>query len=414
MRVRALYAVPVLLCSFLFAATAHSQLRKIYLQPKTTAREKQSTFVDSIRFIPLEAKKDIELGIYTNAVITDKYLMVIDQMNKRIVFYTKAGKFVKVVVYKKLGGDFYPSYREYSNQISFFGGNKNYSITPKDRILIKEDWSNPRNKKYFKKYSIDLNDTLLTIKKQTPEESDIISSYHYYDDYKLASQIVTSPLYKDSLDYEMKLYKDNRLVKGFFPYNRVNEPRFLYDNFSGDFFKTDTPYIRMVSRPLCDTIYKLVKDSISPIYQLVLPLENSLPASFYTKPFKNKVERENFSRNNGWMFNQLYNLYETKRLLYLAVGYLSNYDTYLYDKQRDAIYKTKNIKADSSQFNLELLTEFSSEYQGGRYYKTIKASDLLPFFEKNKDAIVPRELEAFIKSKPPESTPVIVEFKLKN
>jgi hypothetical protein len=212
----------------------------------------------------------------------------------------------------------------------------------------------------------------------------------------------------------MKLYKDNRLVKGFFPYNRVNEPRFLYDNFSGDFFKTDTPYIRMVSRPLCDTIYKLVKDSISPIYQLVLPLENSLPASFYTKPFKNKVERENFSRNNGWMFNQLYNLYETKRLLYLAVGYLSNYDTYLYDKQRDAIYKTKNIKADSSQFNLELLTEFSSEYQGGRYYKTIKASDLLPFFEKNKDAIVPRELEAFIKSKPPESTPVIVEFKLKN
>jgi hypothetical protein len=38
----------------------------------------------------------------------------------------------------------------------------------------------------------------------------------------------------------------------------------------------------------------------------------------------------------------------------------------------------------------------------------------MPFFEKNKEAIVPKELEAFIKSKPPGTTPLIVEYKFKN
>ena len=46
--------------------------------------------------------------------------------------------------------------------------------------------------------------------------------------------------------------------------------------------------------------------------------------------------------------------------------------------------------------------------------KMQKAADLVTFFEQHKTAAVPKELEAFLNSKPTGTSPVIVEFKLKN
>lgn len=414
MKIRLFYCTCTLLYSILISSTAQSQLQKLYLNPKTIARGKQSKYVDSIRFIPLEIKEGVELGAYYNIQVTDNYLLITDYRNNRLILYTRDGHFIKNINYNKLGGNFYPAYQEHTNQIIFFGNNKNYALTPKDLIEIKLDWANPRNKKYFKKYTIDLNDSSLAIKKDVPEEKDIIRVSHYYDDYYLQANITTSPLYKDSMDHEFKLYKKNQLVKAFYPYNHVNEPRFLYTTENIVPSKTDTPYINLITRPFCDTIYKMVKDSLFPAYQLVLPLENSLPASFFTKPFKNKTERENFYRNNGWLMQQVYNFYETPQFIFFLVRYLSNFDSYIYEKQTAVTYKTKNIKADSSQYNLALLSEFSLQRKGNWFYKPLRASDLLPFFDKNKNTPVPKELEAFLKSKPPGTTPVIVEFKFKN
>ena len=408
-----LYCTHVLLYCLFISTTAKSQLQKIYLHPKAPGSAKQSQFVDSVRFIPLEVKEDTHLGAYYNVQAYKKYFLLVDYLNKRFFLYSKDGKFIKKISYKKLG-NFYPSYSERSNQIVFFGGNKNYALTPKDQIKITLDWTNPRNKKYFKKYVIDLNDPSFAIKKATPDQNDILHAYPFYDDYYWRSEVTTSPLYKDSIDYEFKIYKNNQFVKGFFPYNRVNEPRFLFTQQSAAPCRTDTPYIHFITRPFCDTVYKMIKDSLFPAYQLVLPLENSLPASFFSTSFKNKTERDNFDRNNGWMLRQVYNFYETPRFIFFLVGYLSNYDFYIYQKQTNTTYKTKNIKPDSSQYNLSLLADFNTFRNGDWFYKPQKAGDLLTFFEQNKNAAVPKELENFLKSKPEATTPVIVEFKFKN
>jgi hypothetical protein len=401
-------------CSLLFPVIAHPQMQKIYLHPKTAGTGKQSQFIDSIRFIPLEIKEGIEIGTYNNIQVTEKYFLITEYLTKTILLYAKSGSFIKKISYKKLGENFFPSFSERTNQIVFFGNNKNYSLTPKDQLQIKLDWDNPRNKKYFKKYTIDLNDTLFEFRKEVPAENDIVQANYFYDDFYCQTQISTSPLYRDSIDYEFKIYKDNKLVKGFFPYNHINEARFLYTNESTSFNRTDTPYIRFLTRPYCDTIYKMIRDSLFPAYQLVLPLENSLPSSFFTKPFKNKTERENFFRNNGWMFRQVYNFYETKQFMFFSVRYLTNYDLYVYDKKNNVTYKAKNIKPDSSQYNLQLLADFSTIREGDKFYKTQKAGDLVSFFEQNKNVVVPKELESFLKSNPPAATPVIIEFRLKN
>lgn len=406
---------PILvLCGLFITPCAQSQLQKIYLHPKAAGSEKQSKFVDSIRFIPLEIKEGIELKSYSNVEITRDYFMIRDYLSKAFMLYTKDGHFIKKISHKRFGDNFYPVYDEHNNQVVFFGSNKNYTLTARDRIKIKSDWNNPRNKKYYKKYAIDLGDTTFTIKKIKPEQNDILHASYYYDDTYGMGDITTSELYKDSLEYEFKLYKGNQLTQSYFPYNRINEPKFLYTEEYVSASKTDTPYIHFVTRPYCDTIYKMVRDSLFPSYHLVLPLENSLPASFFTKPFNNKTERDNYRRNNGWMFRQVYSFYETPRFVYFVVSFFTNYEIYLYQKQTKTTYNLKKIKTDSSQYNLNLFENFGVSRNQDKFYKTQKAGDMVTFFEKHKDIPVPRELESFIKKNPPAATPIIIEFKLKN
>ncbi|HEX6431450.1 MAG TPA: 6-bladed beta-propeller [Niastella sp.] len=404
----------LIVCCLLVSSFAQSQLQKIYLHPKAAGNEKQSKFVDSIRFIPLEIKEGIELKKYNYVQVTKNYFFINDYNDKAVLLYAKNGHFTKRISYKKLGENMYPAYDEYSNRIVFFGNNKNYSLTSKDRLKIKLDWNNPHNKKYFKKYVVDLNDTSFIIVKDIPQQNDMLRSNRYYDDLYWQGQITTSDLFKDSLDYEFKLYKDNQLIKSYFPYNPINETKFLYTEESVSVHKTDTPYVHFITRPFCDTVYKMIRDSMVPAYQLVLPLENSLPPSFFTRPFKNKTDRENFGRNNGWMLHYIYTFHETPRFIYFSVGYFNNYESYIYQKQTNTTYKLKNVKPDSSQYNLQILSDYSVTRKGDRFYKPMKAGNLLTFFAKNKNVPVPKELESFLKSNPHEATPVIIEFKLKN
>jgi hypothetical protein len=404
----------LILCCLLVSSFAQSQLQKIYLHPKAAGSEKQSNFVDSIRFIPLEIKDGIELNTYNYVQVTKSYFLINDYLDKAILLYSKNGHFTKKISYKNLGQTFYPVYDEYSNRIVFFGNNKNYALTSKDRIKIMLDWNNPRNKKYFKKYAIDLNDTSFAIRKDIPQQNDMLRAHRYYDDFYWGGQIMTSELFKDSLDYEFKIYKNNQIIKSFFPYNPVNEPRFLYAEESVSVNYTDTPSVHFITRPYCDTIYKMIGDSLFPAYHLVLPLENSLPASFFTRPFKNKTERDNFKRNNGWLLRHIYTFYETPRFIYFTVAYLSNYESYIYQKQTNTTCKIKNVKPDSSQYNLQILTDHGISRKDDRFYRSQKAGDLITFFAKNKNVPVPKELENFLKSNPPAATPVIIEFKLKN
>ena len=403
-----------LLCCLLASTTLHSQLQKLYVNPKAPGTESQSRIVDSIRFIPLEQREEVNFADYSNVALSEAYFLVRDYDGRSIVVYRKNGSFVKRIDYKKLGDNFHPDYQRHTNRLVFFGDNKNYALTAKDRIKISLDWDNPRNKKYLKKYTLDLADTAFAIKKAEPEQNDILGAHSYDSSFYWQGKISTSPLYPDSQDYELKIYRNNVLAKGFFPYNRINETRFLYTEGYTGLIQTEDPSTYFVTRPYCDTVYKMINDSLFPAYQLVLPLENTLPKSFFTTPFKNKTERENFSRNNAWFLRQVHNFYETPRYIFFDIGYLGNHGSYMYRKQDNNTYKVDNIKADTSQYNLKLVDDIGEVRQGDKFYTTQKAGDLVAFFEQNKSVPVPAELELFLKSKPPANMPVIVEFKLKN
>src|SRR5205085_7005044 len=113
MRARIVYLFLVKYC-LLSSTFAQCQLQKIYLHPKAAGNEKQSKFVDSIRFIPLEIRDGIELTTYNGIEVTRNYFLIKNYADKKILLYSKNGNFSKEINYKKLGDAFYPVYDEYN------------------------------------------------------------------------------------------------------------------------------------------------------------------------------------------------------------------------------------------------------------------------------------------------------------
>jgi len=392
-----------------------AQPAKIYLSPKAATATGQSLFFGSLKFYPLEVNKSADMGRYSYAYVADNFFYINNYFQKTLLVFRKDGKFVKEISYKKLGESASPNYDKNRQQMVFLFTNKNYNLTQKDKIKIKNSFDNPRNKKYYKKYIIDLNDTSFAIKKAPVTAFDILEAYNLKDDYYCTYEISVDKNYKDSIDYEVKIYKNTKFVNGYFPYDKRKESRYLYARWASavtqESGRPDTFYI---TRPYVDTIYALSNGVVTPAYQLILPMENSLPKWFFEKPFKNATERENFERNNGWLLRQVYSLYETERFMFFTIGFLSNYGQYAYDKKKAATYDLRKVKPDSTLYNLPPLMERSySRGNNGKFYTLINPEDLKKVYElKDKSAPFPKELEACFKdSKNP--LPVIVEYTIK-
>lgn len=413
-RNRSSLAVLLVGCFFWVNNIRAQQVEKIYINPKSPVIQKQISFVDSLQFTAFESIAGVSFNEYVNVRLTHKYFLVTDYTAGFLYIYTKKGAFVKKINFKSLTNNLYPSYNAKTNEVVFFGNNNNYTLTSKDRVKIQLDWSNERNLKYFKKYVVDLSDTAFEIKKAKPDKYNLIGAYPFYADQYIQTKITTSPLYKDSTGHEVNIYKNEKLVKTFFPYNRVNEPKFLFSEENVSVTSSGSPNISYLMRPYCDTVYKSAEGGLSPVYHLVMPVENSLPATFFTDASVTKTERENFKRNNGWAFHQIRDFYETSRLIYITISFFSHYEVYVYDKQTQTAYNATKIKGDFKQYNLSLLTSYNVTRAGHKFYKLLKADVLISFFRQNPDISVPKELAAWLQGNPDKNVPVLVAFTLKD
>ena len=401
-------------CCFLSNQIQAQTIEKIYLNPKNPTIQKQSSYVDSIQFLPLASVEGIVFNEYANVRLTEKYFLITDFAAGYLYIYSKAGVFLKQINYKSEIKNLYPSYNTKTNEIVFYGNNSNYTLTAKDRVKIQLDWSNEHNLKYFKKYVISLNDTTFAIKKAKPTKYDLIGAYHFYADKFVQTKINTSSLYKDSIGYELSVYEHEQLVKNYFPYNRVNEPKFLFSEESAGIALTEKPDLSYLLRPYCDTIYQSVKGVITPVYQLVMPLENSLSPNFFIEWPESKADRENFKRNNGWLFHQIRDFYETPKLIYLTISFFSHYEVFVYDKQTHTAYNANKIKGDAKQYNLSLLTPYNIVRSGQRFYKLLKADMIGTFLKQHSEVEVPKELAADANKLSDKNGLLVVAFKLKD
>ncbi|WP_346236093.1 6-bladed beta-propeller [Niabella insulamsoli] len=403
-----------LLIAMLCYGVSYAQPVKIYLSPKAAGGNPQSTFIDSLKFYPLQTDKKTELGNYSNVIPTNDYFLVQQWSDRSMLVYEKNGRLVHKISYKKLGENADPRYDPSKQQLIFFYENKNYALTENDRIDIKTNFSDKKNRKYYRKYIIDLKDTSFSFKKAAPTAFDILNAYNLKGDYYCTYEIAVNKNYKDTTDYEVKIYKDTKFLKGFFPYNKQKEVRYLYARYAGAVTQeSPVPDVFYISRPYVDTIYTLSNNVVAPKYQLILPMENSIPKHFFETPFKNATERENFERNNGWLLRQIHLNYETDRYMLFDIRFFSNYGEYIYDKKLNTAFNLKKIKPDSTTYFLPLLDDYGSKHNN-RFYKLLNAEQLKKAYEQNKGKLqeLPVALQQSLKDST-HPTPIIVEYTFK-
>ncbi|MES2777047.1 MAG: 6-bladed beta-propeller [Bacteroidota bacterium] len=408
------FLIPALLCCMLFSLPAFSQVKKIYLSPKAAKGGKQSLFIDSIRIIPLERKPGVEIdGEYAYPIITDKYFIIKAYNSSEIYLFDREGRFLKKIANKLLKNQSV-GYDKSTNKIVIRSANKNYTLTERDWLKVTIDYANPRNKKYYRKYEIDLSDPEYKITKSDVNPYEVLNASPFYKDYFYNTNIKVSDLFKDTLDYELKIYKDKQLITSYFPYHKQKETRHLYGYGDISISGTGIDSVRLFTRPYYDTIYKLQGDSIFPFAEIVLPQENSLPASFFSEPFKNKTARENFEANSGWLLRQIHNYSENDRFIFFSISYQRNYGRYLYDKKTQVAYDYKKIKADSTQFNLPILQSQGAQKDKDRYYSYVSLDDLKAAFGKDKNMPWPESVKAIADGKERYFNNAIVEYIYKN
>jgi len=416
MRIRSRYCSCFLLCCLLHAGVLLAQPQKLYLNPATAGTAPQSKFIEITRFIPVNAGSE-KISPSVGLFITKKYWIVNDYMEKRIIFLNKQGKFLKSADLKKYG-DVNIIYDNKNEKLKFNVRNKNYTLINKDLVKIRANYEKKSNQKYFRNYEIDLEDEALQIKRTATDPYFIINARWYYDDYYYRSDLNIDPKAKDTAGYELQLMQQYKPVRSFFPFNKTSNQVFRYSAANAQIYlaDTDTPYIKYTSRPFSTTIYKLNKDSIRPVYEIVLPLENAMPQRYFTNGFKSKAEWDNFQNSNGAVFFTLSGVKDLDKYLFFGIKYMRNYESFLYEKSSAKFYKTKMIKADSSQYNIQLLQMGLGSYYDAHYYAVVPAQGFVDFYAKNKEKniVYPPELEAYLKTATKNSNPVIVEYKLKD
>jgi hypothetical protein len=145
-----------------------------------------------------------------------------------------------------------------------------------------------------------------------------------------------------------------------------------------------------------------------------MPLENSLPPNFFTQRPESKADRENFKRNNGWLFHQIRDFYETPKLIYLTISFFSHFEVFVFDKQTHTAYNANKIKGDAKQYNLSLLTPYNIVRSGQRFYKLLKADMIGSFLKQHPEVEVPAALAADANKLSDKNGLLVVAFKLKD
>lgn len=401
----------ILQCAGCFPALYAQQIQKIFVNPKNPAVLKQSAFIDSVMLVPFEPVDGLRAET-VEVRETKDYFMLFDFNLGCLYIFSKTGAFVKKINFKTTVGEAYPHYNRQTNQVVFFTTNGHYTLTARDKIKILLDWDNKRNLKYYNKYLIDLGDSSFPIKKTKPDKFDLVDGEPIFDHDFFQTQISTSPLFKDSVGYEVSVYRNGTLHKNYFPYNRVNEPAFLfYEEWVA--VSEAAPNSAYIARPYRDTIYRLENDSLYPVYQVVLPLENSIPSSYFSKPFKTRTDKENFGRNNGWMFHEIQAVYETPRFLLLSLTFFSHNESVIYDKLTHTAYNRSKVAADTTQYNLTLWPYHSEQY-ASRFCHLTSRDYLAGFFREHPTVKMPEKIAGMLHDDAAKNTPVLIKFKLKD
>ena len=409
--------MPLLIFCCLFTVFTHPCMaqEKIYFEPKSAGGGKQSDFITCNGVVVFETTAESRFDRYSRIIPTKNFFVVCDYSAKKILVFDKTGRFIKKFGNKLDFGRL--TYNEDKDGLEMVTTNKMFRLTNKDNAQILEDYQNPKNLKYFRKYFIDLSDTLhFAVHKQKIVNADILNPVPYINGMHLVNQVRVDKNFAKNEDYELKIYRGDSLLQQYFKYDKKKDSRYIFDGASVAVSASDRPDNKWVTHPYDYTIYTLHRDSLYKAFDIVLPLDRAVPADFFAKEFQNRLEKDNYLRQNKKLVKQIYvNNVSSRYLQFSLQGMQYDRQQFLYDTKAKTFYNFDKINPDSSTFFMPLGQNMAFNI-GSAIYARISATDALKVFEDHKKDNVPYPplLNDYFKTATADSNPVLINFNYRN
>ena len=399
----------------LFISLITTAQEKIFFEPKAASGGLQSDFIEYKDIVIFENTRESRFDDFSQIIPTGNNYIVMDYSNKKILLFDIKGKYLQQVNFKERIGTV--QYNKEQNRLEAISLNKMYELSSKDYAQIIEHFDNPKNWKYFRKYYLDLKDTARFIfHRQQINGMEMLRAEPFINGLKIISKVTVDKNFEKEEDYELKIFKGDSLVKKYFPYNKRNDSRYIYEDSGINVTRSVKPARKWVSRPYDYTVYQLTPDSLFKVYEFVLPLDRAMPFEFYKTEFKDKTEKNNYKRQNKKLISNITLTTNTNRYLKLMTRSL-NYENkeYLFDTKTKTIYDNQKITPDSLTFLLPILNSYSYSNNENHFIRlTAKMALEMIASGKTKGIKYPDRLDEYLKNVDKDTNPVLILFEYKN
>jgi len=402
---------------FIVHYTAFGQnSRDLYFQPTLASGASASKVFEEINYIPLQTTKKSIFGRIKQLIVSDEYFIIWDADTNFIYFFDKKGKFIKKYrppncIIKTIQLD------KSRNALFISGSNKNFSFSSAEVEKMMEDPTNKSFARFAWSAYYDLSDIYKEKIHRVKDFSLALVSPTIFNNSWAYSYIFANRKFNDNTGYELKVYDGEKNIREDFPYNKKSGA-YYYRPEQISFFPTNDKERLLFTRPYNYSIYQLTKDSISLLYTLILPLENSLPKAFFTQPFRSKNDLDVYRTQNGGFVWQIDNVYRVQHYLFFSLDYNKSQKerNFMFDETTSRFYNTAKINTDSVNAYLPLL-QSGIQYADDSYlYSSASSASMFQSNENNKvrsPQYAPAMQQYFEKGTRTDN-PVIIQLKLKN
>jgi hypothetical protein len=376
-------------------------LQKLYVNPTYAHGGVDSQFFRSIKFIPLETKKESVFGRIAKLEITDDYYIISDGGTNSILLFKKDGSF-----FSKIEGSKYSNGRL----------NTDFAVDREHQLII-TSLSSMQGKLIWFDYTG-------KIVKQTamPESYYSISSLNSSSLVYSPFTFMTKGITRDSINYFIK-NTDGLIGKpGLLPFKvsqyalspnvsvmDIAKPyQFYYSGVKGNLlFVANYEY----------NIYNLTDQGLRKTYKVIFPQELSLQVDSLSARLS-LVDKEKYIRDNSKKIYTFRGVYQLGSSLYFETVKSSFYNTdpYLvYNLKNGNLISLKKVSSGSASYFLPLTTDFGSIVGCDGEYIYSSVSSLEMFEAKdaalNKNPNYPAGLKTYFSTQSRKSNPVLILLK---
>lgn len=397
--------IPVLCFLSIYNLQAQN-VQQLRLDPASALGGNFSDIFSTVNFIPLETNNTSIFSAVDQLEVTKKYFIILDRETNAILIFTKNGKFHTKITGASIG---------YRNSMQYF-----YYDPLTELIKI------PSRVKRNEMIAVNLEGKVV---KRSATLFNTFDEIFFFPDSSIGHiSYNVDPRLNSTLAYEVFVEKTDQVLYRYFPYNtktatiRSND---IIWNSHMNFYQSDSDTTTLLVRPYDFHIYRLSPKSLDTAYEIVLPMANSLPASFRTDSTING-KRSTYLLQNPELVYNISHTYKLNDKLFFKLNSMgkSNY-SFVYNMKDESLIDLLKVTPDQGSSYLaitdfalggaEFLNKNFLNTDGESLYTSYSASRFLNQRDENKSKIVnyPPELQNIFDGISSKSNPLIIQIKPK-